>query len=670
MLLGGSALGYLYLDRAGESDDQQLSEVSKDAGKESLEPGMVDQAAEVDEKAKLAQINQHINSLDLVQAKNLLADSQMPAEDRQSIELRIASAEQDQSVIAEAQTALQQDNPDRAADLLASVSLDSPLQDKAADLRVAAAQMRDKQQQSAQQENIALALASIEAGNNAFSSRQWARAVVDFRKALELSPNNADAKSGIKASTSYWLESIESEINSGRFSEAQDSLSSFTELFGSTAEVSQLQQGLQQGQKTDQSIQLVEVKIENGELQDARALLTSLTGNDRQNERIEQLTRQMEVLLEQQQSSQEAEQERLTAEAEQQRQETQRQQQKLALEAQQAETKRQQDLAQAEQEAERKRLETLAIEQREEQRKAAEKLALQAQEAERREQEWLSLERQEAERKRLETLAIEQREEQQQREEQRKAAEKLALQAQEAERREQERLSLEKQEAERKRQEKLALEQQEADRKRKEQLALEQEQQRQEQLRRQAEAAAREKQQEALRQARQSEFNRQLANARSHLDSGDLHAASTALEAARGTGLSDDQFAGLINRYNDMLAASQAKPELDAQAIREAEGMFLQLAQAVMNRNEKAVDILTEGGEDKRQLMSSLFGRYKQIDVEIKDLIPGLDNTVLATLELQSMSLPDGTTAFPSDKWRDHQLKVEYGTAGWSRIRW
>ena len=161
-----------------------------------------------------------------------------------------------------------------------------------------------------------------------------------------------------------------------------------------------------------------------------------------------------------------------------------------------------------------------------------------------------------------------------------------------------------------------------------------------------------------------------LASAEQSLAAGDLKAAETLLEQARSTGLQNELFSQISLRYNKALIESQRPKLSTAQAITQAQTRFQQLAKAVVNRNEKAVGLLTEGSGDKLDLMRALFGKYKQIDVEISNLERSNDSTVSAVLQLQRLSLADGTTTIPADSWRQHQIQVEYGTDGWSKIRW
>ena len=116
----------------------------------------------------------------------------------------------------------------------------------------------------------------------------------------------------------------------------------------------------------------------------------------------------------------------------------------------------------------------------------------------------------------------------------------------------------------------------------------------------------------------------------------------------------------------------EAAPKLSTvEAIREADSRFQQLAKAVMNRNERALGLLTEGDEEKLDLMKAIFNKYQQIEVEISNLERTTDkNEVSAVLSFQSLSLPDGTTTIPASSWRYHSIKLEYEQDGWSKIRW
>ena len=90
-----------------------------------------------------------------------------------------------------------------------------------------------------------------------------------------------------------------------------------------------------------------------------------------------------------------------------------------------------------------------------------------------------------------------------------------------------------------------------------------------------------------------------------------------------------------------------------------------------MNRNERAVGLLTEGGSEKIDFMRNIFNKYKKIEVEIGDLQTAeSEGTVSAVLKFERLSLPDGTTTYPSSSWRDHPIRVEYNTEGFTKIQW
>ena len=108
---------------------------------------------------------------------------------------------------------------------------------------------------------------------------------------------------------------------------------------------------------------------------------------------------------------------------------------------------------------------------------------------------------------------------------------------------------------------------------------------------------------------------------------------------------------------------------------------FNLLAQAVRNRNEQALSQLTEENPERLKLFTRLFETYLEIDARVESVDHSLSaNSAIAVLKLDSMLLPNGNRAFPSQEYNEISLKIvklentlttDAATAGaFGRIQW
>ena len=80
---------------------------------------------------------------------------------------------------------------------------------------------------------------------------------------------------------------------------------------------------------------------------------------------------------------------------------------------------------------------------------------------------------------------------------------------------------------------------------------------------------------------------------------------------------------------------------------------------------------LTEEDSLRRGLFETLFGRYTQILVQVRDIEAKLDpKRVTAVLRIEKMVLPNGDVVFPAASYRDSALSVEKKRYSWSAISW
>lgn len=168
---------------------------------------------------------------------------------------------------------------------------------------------------------------------------------------------------------------------------------------------------------------------------------------------------------------------------------------------------------------------------------------------------------------------------------------------------------------------------------------------------------------------RSRDYRRYLDNAEQALQAGEITTAGNWLDNAASLQINDDQLADLATRiaYAEKLSA---KP-LSEYEIRYAQAQFNALKRAIESKNLQAITELTNAGSSRRGLFATLFDRYTQISVQIRQVEPrDSPKRVTALLEIERMALPNGDVVYPSSTYRDTELSLERKRYSWSAINW
>lgn len=160
-----------------------------------------------------------------------------------------------------------------------------------------------------------------------------------------------------------------------------------------------------------------------------------------------------------------------------------------------------------------------------------------------------------------------------------------------------------------------------------------------------------------------------LASARHHLGLGNIDLAFTEIETARSFGI-NDRMLDQLREQIDSAKLFDSTPLTDAD-FEFAATRFKQLKQAIKLRNLQAISSLTADNIQRRNLFTSLFERYVEINANVEGLsIQNNSKIINATLTLENMRLPDGNMTYPPSSYGEINLSIQRTRQGWSKINW
>lgn len=125
-----------------------------------------------------------------------------------------------------------------------------------------------------------------------------------------------------------------------------------------------------------------------------------------------------------------------------------------------------------------------------------------------------------------------------------------------------------------------------------------------------------------------------------------LNATSDSLQPAPDTGLSD----------LDLLAVTDL---LDSLRV------------AMENVELEKVQGFTDATPRTATLLNAVFKTYTALKVQVsKPQADESNQSFSATLEIKEMTTKDGSTAFPAEAWKTHQLRIVKADGSWQKIQW
>lgn len=177
-------------------------------------------------------------------------------------------------------------------------------------------------------------------------------------------------------------------------------------------------------------------------------------------------------------------------------------------------------------------------------------------------------------------------------------------------------------------------------------------------------AAANERQRQ-----RRRDYRRYLDSADEALQEGQIASARNWLDNAVALQINDSELQDIEARV--VSAENFLTRPLSAYEIGYAREQFSRLERAIEAKNLRAIIELTEETSLRRGLFETLFGRYTQILVQVREVEAKLDpKRVTAVLRIEKMVLPNGDVVFPSASYRDSAIMVERKRYSWSAISW
>lgn len=177
-------------------------------------------------------------------------------------------------------------------------------------------------------------------------------------------------------------------------------------------------------------------------------------------------------------------------------------------------------------------------------------------------------------------------------------------------------------------------------------------------------AAANERQRQ-----RRRNYRRYLDGADEALQQGQIASARRLLDNAVALQINDSELQDIEARL--VSAENFLTRPLSTFEISYAREQFNRLERAIEAKNLRAMIELTEEDSLRRGLFETLFGRYTQILVQVRDIEAKLDpKRVTAVLRIEKMVLPNGDVVFPAASYRDSALSVEKKRYSWSAISW
>jgi len=160
-----------------------------------------------------------------------------------------------------------------------------------------------------------------------------------------------------------------------------------------------------------------------------------------------------------------------------------------------------------------------------------------------------------------------------------------------------------------------------------------------------------------------------LDSADEALQEGQIASARNWLDNAVALQINDSELQDIEARV--VSAENFLTRPLSSYEIGYAREQFSRLERAIEAKNSRAIIELTEETSLRRGLFETLFGRYTQILVQVREVEAKLDpKRVTAVLRIEKMVLPNGDVVFPSASYRDSAIMVERKRYSWSAISW
>lgn len=160
-----------------------------------------------------------------------------------------------------------------------------------------------------------------------------------------------------------------------------------------------------------------------------------------------------------------------------------------------------------------------------------------------------------------------------------------------------------------------------------------------------------------------------MSKAEHQLSLGNLTLAKAEIAKAGAFGLSDKKLDRIENQIFD--AELNSTDPLGDSDVGYASLQFELLVKAIKLNNLKAITLLTHRNPNKQTLFTNLFYRYLEIEASIKDISTQSNSNIInATLQLDSMRLPNGNLAYPPSSYGVINLSLEKTGNGWSQINW
>lgn len=168
---------------------------------------------------------------------------------------------------------------------------------------------------------------------------------------------------------------------------------------------------------------------------------------------------------------------------------------------------------------------------------------------------------------------------------------------------------------------------------------------------------------------RRSDYQRFVSSARLALQNDNVASARKWLESAKAMQINDADLTVLATRVEAAEEFTQ-KP-LTSYEVSYARGQFNALKRAIEVKNLAAINELISPDSTKARLFETLFDRYTQITVQVRDIEAKLNpKRVTAVLRIEKMALPNGDVVYPSASYRDSSLTIERQRYSWSAIQW
>ena len=168
---------------------------------------------------------------------------------------------------------------------------------------------------------------------------------------------------------------------------------------------------------------------------------------------------------------------------------------------------------------------------------------------------------------------------------------------------------------------------------------------------------------------RRTDYQRYVSSARLALQNDDIDGARKWLENAKATQINDADLTALETRVQ--AAEEFSQKQLTSYEVSYARGQFNALKSAIEVKNRAAINELISPDSNKVRLFETLFDRYTQITVKIRDVEAKLKpKRVTAVLRIEKMALPNGDVVYPSASYRDSELTIERQRYSWSAIQW